>query len=342
MTRRSGRPEPSFWAYARDFLRDHCPRTRRLSPATTQAYRAGLESFIAYQADANQVERAGMAFECFQPGQVDGYATWLTHARGHAPKTVELRLTAIKAFLKYAAAQDITLMALYEAAAQVKPPRSPKKPVEYMARDATAAILAAHGGTTAKSRRNRTLLILLYDTASRVSEIADAVLGDLSLGAAPHITLTGKGRKTRNMPLMGKTVEHLTVYLEEFHPGKDPAAPLFYSLKHGRPAALSTDAVTLILKQAAEQARHTGADVPERVYCHLIRKTRAMHLFEDGVPLPLIMQMLGHEQMSTTSAFYAFATNDMMAKAIQAATPSALQEPPTWKEQATIDALYAL
>ena len=342
MARRGAGRTESFWVCARGFLRDWCPRVRQMSPDTVDAYRAGLECYLRFLAEERSVQRRDVSFDHFGRAWVRDYATWMRETRRYAPKTAALRLTAVKSFLRYAGEADLTLTSLWEQAATVTVPAEPRRPVEYLVKPATRAVLAAHRGQTPKSRRNRMMLILLYDSAARVSELTGTLVGDLRFGDAPFTVLRGKGGKTRNMPLMRETVEHLGVYLDEFHPARDPSQPLFYSNKNRRPGALSPDTVSRILNQAAAAARQTCPEVPDRVHCHLLRKTRAMDLYQDGVPLALIMQMLGHESMSTTSTFYAFATQQMMADAIKAATPPNLDQPAEWREQAIIDALYAL
>jgi site-specific recombinase XerD len=332
---------PSFWRLARGFLHDYCAVQRRLPPNTVDAYKTGLECFLAYLAECG-VARPDVGFEHFDRARFKGWVKWMLEDKRLAPKTVEVRLTAVKAFLKYAAAEELTLGVVAEDAAAVKPPKIAKRPVEYLPKSATKAILSAFDGRDQKSRRNRAMLVFLYDSAARVSEVTGARVGDLDLGEHPSTVLRGKGGKVRPMPLMAKTADHLRVYLAEFHPGGGRDRPLFYSLKNGEPGALSPDTVQGVLKRAADMARTGCPEVPGRVWCHLVRKTRSMDLYQEKVPLALIMQMLGHESMATTSGFYAFATQDMMAEAIAAATPPILDEPAEWKDQAVIDALYRL
>lgn len=335
-----------FWGYARSYLHVHMRKVRRLSDKTIESYRISLECLISYLEREQGVERRDIGFEHLEYAVLKEWLAWMVGEKGYSPKTVELRLTAVRSFLRYCSSEDVGLTELYNRARDLRGPKRQRKPIEYMSEPATAAILGAFSGASAKQRRNRAMLILLYDSGARVSELADACICDLSLSSPPRITLTGKGSKTRTVPLMERTAEHLRVYLDEFHPGwerSNTAEPLFYCMRGGLKAKLSVDTVASTLKKAADIARETCLEVPLNVHCHMVRKTRAMDLYKQGVPLPTIMQLLGHESMSTTSGFYAFATDEMMFAAIASAQPAEVSEAPrTWMEEQKLAALYSL
>jgi site-specific recombinase XerD len=316
---------PNFFNFARDYLHGYMRKVQGLSPKTIEAYRISLECFLDYLTQSEHIDRCQVSFDHLQRQHLKAWIVWMAEQRRYAPRTIALRLSTIKAFLAYCAQEDITLVALSQAAKTLKAPASPRAPIEYLSHAETQAVLAAFTGATGKSRRNRMLLILLYDTAARVGEITGLTLQDLHLATPGYLTLTGKRNKTRTVPMTGKTIEHLRVYLDEFHPNLValPASrPVFYSWHHGQPTALSADTVAAVLKQAAQAARSTCPSIPRNVHCHMLRKTKAMDLYQQGIPLPIIMRLLGHENASTTAAFYAFATLDMMREAINAATPA--------------------
>ena len=343
MAKRKADFTADFWGMARSFLHSYMAKVRRASPKTVEAYREALECYLAFLDEEKGVSRSGVDFDHFARPFVKEWVAWMREARGYSPKTVSLRLTGVRSFLRWCAEEDVCLAALYSGVRTVAPPKAPKKPVEYLGDGELAAILEAHGGATEKSRRNRMLLVLLYETAARASEFVNVTVGDVRLASPARVVLTGKGNKTRVVPLGNACVRHLEVYLGEFHTGApDPGDPLFYSMRAGRKAALSTDSVSRILKAAGDIAREKLPSVPTRLHCHLVRRTRAMALYKAGVPLPLIMQLLGHESMSTTSSFYAFATEEMMAKAMESAAPAPVSEDTGWLTEERKRALYSL
>jgi integrase/recombinase XerD len=341
---------PDFYRFARDYLHSYLPTVARRSPNTIEAYRISLECLLDYLADNQQVERGRVSFDHLDRQHLKGWLAWMSDHQNYAPRTITLRLTAVKAFLTYCSTEDITLVALSQAAKTLRAPASPRRPIEYLTEPETRALLGAFTGRTAKSRRNRMLLILLYDTAARVGEITSLTLQNLRLTKPGHVVLTGKGNKSRIVPLTDKTMEHLGVYLAEFHPDPHhllatrlPATrPLFYSLHNGEPTGLSTDTVAAMLNSAAASARRSCPTIPENIHCHMLRKTKAMDLYQQGIPMPIIMRLLGHENMSTTTTFYAFATIEMMRQAVDAATPAIDSPTAQPLTEDRLQALYSL
>ena len=104
------------------------PKTRGLSPKTIEAYRISLECFLDYLAEAEHIGREHVSFDHSERQHLKGWLTWMTDQRHYTPKTVTLRLSAVKAFLTYAAYEDLTLVALSQSAKHSKRRLTPKGP----------------------------------------------------------------------------------------------------------------------------------------------------------------------------------------------------------------------
>jgi integrase/recombinase XerD len=111
----------NFYAFARDYLHTYLPTVARRSPKTIEAYRISLECFLHYLADHDHVERAHISFDHFDRHHLKGWLAWMNEQRHYAPKTIALRLSTIKAFLTYCSGEDITLVALSQAAKALGP-----------------------------------------------------------------------------------------------------------------------------------------------------------------------------------------------------------------------------
>ena len=221
---------------------------------------------------------------------------------------------------------------------------APKPSVRYMSETALKSLLAQPDIRSVKGQRNSMMIILLYDTGTRVHELVEMKVTDLHLAKRnPFVIVTGKGGKTRSIPLMNKTVAHLKEYLRRFHTNSAGSnnAPLFYSMRAGIPHMLSTDAVGVILKDYGDKARKVCPEVPKRVHPHLIRHTRATHLYRSGMPLSYIAEFLGHASMNTTE-IYASASVEMLREALKKTNPRLSVEIPIWKDEETLRKLCGL
>ena len=201
--------------------------------------------------------------------------------------------------------------------------------VNHLTAGQTRLLLAQPDRSTRRGRRDATLLATLYDTAARVPEFAGLTVRDIRLQPPALAVLTGKGRKTRHVPLGGNTAALLGAYLAEHgldKPSHDDH-PLFVS-QHRR--KLTRGGIAWIIRKYQAQADPAlaGADLSP----HVLRHSKAMHLCEAGIPLPYIRDILGHVDLSTTE-IYARASTEAKRKALEAAyTDIVTDDLPEWNQ----------
>lgn len=330
-----------FWNSASEYLNNELPNIRKKSPNTIEAYRRSLNRYIDFLEKEKSVKRADICYQDFNKNNLKDYLLFMKDSQKLGEKTCNLRMTAVRALLAYAAEDTIDITAVYVNAKAVKGLTVPRKEIEYFEEGQLKALLAAPPGDVKTGRRNRMILILGYDAGLRVSELIKLTVSSLHLDAeVPYVSVLGKGSKYRNVPLMRKTIGHLNTYLKEFHPVIKMDTPLFYTTTHGITHPLSDDTMQNLLKKYADESRGIIA-MPEKIHFHMLRKTRAMDLYQAGCPLAYIQQLLGHENISTTSGFYAFATLKTLADAMEKANPSGPEEK-IWKDESVLKQLYRL
>jgi len=104
---------------------------------------------------------------------------------------------------------------------------------------------------------------------------------------------------------------------------------------------LSHDTVEAMIKKYSKQCIEKGIKMPDNPHCHMIRKTRAMDLYKGDMSLPHIQQLLGHENISTTSGFYAFVIIETLSKAMEKANKDMTGQTKKWNKK-VLDKIYAL
>ncbi|MDP8219315.1 MAG: tyrosine-type recombinase/integrase [Candidatus Theseobacter exili] len=308
----------------RDFLTIFLPKQKMASPNTIKSYRNTLNLFLGYASDKLDIALIALEFQCLSRDITESFLDWLEDSRGYSIASRNQRLAALRSFYRYAAGKDATLVIYYQELLNIPKKKQNKgHEIEFFSENVLQIILNQPDTKDRYDMRNLMYMILLYDTGARVQEILDLQLENIHLAeATPYLVITGKGRKTRLVPIMKKTVEHLKKFMNYYHENLNGKNYLFYISRKGNTRAMSPDNVGKFIKKYAVMARSVSAEVPDHLYPHMFRHSRAMHLYRSGMPLPLLSEWLGHAQMNTTITYYANADIKMKQEAIESATSS--------------------
>ncbi len=264
---------------------------------------------------------------------VEDFLLWLETGRNCSAGTRNNRLAAIH-YLQYEQPQ---LLERCQEILSIPCKKCPKKVIPYLTLDEIQSLLAQPDAQTAAGRRDLAMLALLYDTGARVQEMADLKLGDVRFSSPTVICLTGKGNKSRLVPIMAPTEKLLRAYVEEHDPDYlvHGGYPLFCN-RAGK--KLTRAGIAYILDKYVVQAQAKGVvSVQTSVSPHVLRHSKAMHLLQSGVNLVYIRDLLGHADVSTTEN-YARANEHFKRIALTRAYPSPTPEPdvPAWQKDSDL------
>lgn len=319
-----------FFSRTAEFLGNYLVNQTAKSPCTVRSYRDALTIFRRYAYNEKGYSIGKFTFQdCTREFLLD-FIIFLKET-GSSPGTCNQRLTAIKSYLWYCADCDIALQPSALAASHVPFQREPKLNRETLSEEALAAIFLAPKAHRL-GRRDQMIMILLYDTAIRLSELTGMFLSDANLAVTePYVRVRGKGNKDRIVALSDKAVEHLRQYIRSFHGNASSGnTPLFYTVIKGTRHRISSGNIERIINKYADSIRGDFPNLPERVYPHMFRRTRATNLYQSGVALELVSRILGHSSTETTK-IYATPSMEMLRKAMETSNGFIPEEKPIWQ-----------
>lgn len=319
-----------FFSKTWDFLNVYLVEQAGRSPVTAASYQDSLTIFKNYLIDQCDQSIGTFRFCDCTKDCIYGFREHLLQ-KGIQPSSVNVRVAAIRTYLSYAADQDISVQSVALAIGQISPCKTVKKEKPILSEEALSAILCAPPNTK-KGIRDRVILILLYDTAVRISELLNIRLCDISIESEhPSIFITGKGNKERRIQLTDKATLHLREFLRIYHRESSPEEYLFSTTIKGNTERMSVANAQRIVKKYADEVRAQGIDLPESVHCHMFRRTRATNLYQDGVAIELVSTVLGHARTDTTKNHYAKPSVEQLRKAMESVPTPAGDEVPLWE-----------
>lgn len=325
--------KPSDFSYMLSkYLSVHLTGERNFSPNTILAYRDTFKLMLVYLRDEKSMPPERVTLNDISRKLVREFIDWLGSVRGSSVATCNQRLGAIHAFFDFVQYEMPEKLQLCQDIIGTKMAKAPQSAINYLSLDGIKAILSMPDTSTKSGRRDVALLSLLYDTGARVQELVDLTVGDVRFVSPATVRLTGKGNKSRIVPLLHGTESILREYMKDLPEQlfTDNNKPLFLNREKEK---FSRGGITYVLQKYADAARITNPGIiPDKLSPHCFRHSKAMHLLQADVNLIYIRDLLGHTNVKTTE-IYARADSTAKREALEKASPiKTIVQFPSWND----------
>jgi integrase/recombinase XerC len=283
---------------------DALAHQRRLSPHTLANYSRALDLLLSLKEKTPLRE--------LEAQQVRRFVARL-HAGGLSGRTLALTLSAWRGFYQWLARHHGFPANPVQG---VRAPKSPRKLPKALSVEQVQQLLEGPAGDAPEAARDRAMFELLYSSGLRLAELValDADDGRLDLRQA-EVTVTGKGRKTRTVPVGSRAREALRDWLKARALLAAPSERALFVGARGRRIAPGT-----VQTRLRAWARRQGLGAA--VHPHMLRHSFASHVLQSSQDLRAVQEMLGHASISTTQV-YTHLDFQALAKVYDAAHPRA-------------------
>lgn len=313
-----------FATHLGKYFTHYLPNECGSSPQTIDSYRYAFILFLEYM-ETKGMPPEKMVIADFTRDNIRGFLGWLESERGNSPATRNYRLAAMKGFVHYLKYEFPDYLDEYQRILAIPLKKTIQREISYLKTDGVELLVAQVDTGKKNGLRDYVMLLLLYTTGIRVSELIQLRVRDLSLTEPCTMRIHGKGYKGRYVPLLKTSIPHIQKYLSLMEYDCDARYNEALFKNHmGKP--FTRQGINYVLKKYGCKARANGdASVPEDLSPHKMRHTTAMELLSSGVDLIYIRDLLGHSSVTTTEV-YARADAQMKRKAIEAASKEIVPE----------------
>ena len=296
--------KPTDFAYhLTNYLTKHLPGVVGASKNTMLAYRDTFSLLLRFAKLREGIREDKLTLRVIDNGFVLRFLAWLESERGCSASTRNQRLAAVHAFFSYLQPLLPEMLLQLQGVIAIPMKKHQQAVIQFMSEEGIKVLLAEPDVTTKTGRKHLVILSFLFSTGCRVQELADMIVADAMYNANTVVRLTGKGGKSRLVPLDASFANLLKQYMEEFGLS-DPARSndlLFTS--HTR-QKFTRQGIAHILSKYAAQARQKRPDlIPEKLSPHSVRHSRAVCLLRSGVELIYIRDILGHSSVVSTEVY---------------------------------------
>lgn len=302
------------------FLREHMPKARGLSPHSCEAYAHSFRLLFVFAAQRLHTRPSRLDLEQIDADMVLAFLGHIERERGNSAATRNVRLAAIKAFMRYVELKHPGALMQIAQINAIPGKRHDQKLIRHLTMEEVQAVLDAPDLRSRSGIRDRAMLHLCFAAGLRVAELVGLRLENLALQGGPSIMVMGKGRRERSLPLWKETARDVRAWLAIR--GNVQTPELFVN---ARGDTMTRAGFEYILEKHARTAALKCPSLVGRALSpHLLRHSCAVLMLQATRDIRKVALWLGHADIRTTEVYLRMDATEKL-EAVEAVLPPQLR-----------------